>query len=183
MENNTKKCPKCITEIDKNASVCPNCKTDLRNWFVRHWIISIFLFLFIWIPFISWILEWISPTVVSDTVVDNVSINDTLINWTDKQQNKTVSQKNVIRKAKSYLDMSGFSRNGLIKQLKFEKFSEEDAIYAVDNIIVDWNTQAKRKAETYLDMSGFSRDGLIKQLKFEGFTDQQAIYGVESIWL
>lgn len=48
MENNTKKCPKCMTEIDKKASVCPNCKTDLRNWFVRHWIISILLLMFVY---------------------------------------------------------------------------------------------------------------------------------------
>jgi hypothetical protein len=63
--------------------------------------------------------------------------------------------------------MSGFSRDGLIKQLEFEKFSNEDAIYALDNINTDWNKQAERKAKSYLDMSGFSRDSLIKQLEFE----------------
>lgn len=43
----TKKCHKCMTEIDKKAKICPNCKTDLRNWFVRHWIITTLIVLFI----------------------------------------------------------------------------------------------------------------------------------------
>ena len=100
-----------------------------------------------------------------------------------KRQNETISQKSAIRKVESYLDMSGFSRDGLIKQMKFEKFSHEDTVYAIDSIEVDWNKQAERKAKSYLDMSGFSRDGLIKQLKFEGFTNEQAIYGVNAIGL
>lgn len=98
-------------------------------------------------------------------------------------QNETLSQKNAVRKAKSYLEMSAFSRSGLIKQLEFEKFSTEDAVYAVDKIGADWNKQAERKAKSYLEMSGFSRDSLIKQLEFEGFTSAQAIYGVDAIGL
>lgn len=42
----TKKCNYCQSEIDKKASVCPNCKKDLRNWFLRHpiWTLVIVLF-------------------------------------------------------------------------------------------------------------------------------------------
>lgn len=58
----TKKCKYCQSEIDKSAIVCPNCKKDLRNWFVKHWIISIFLFIFIGIPFINGIMEWVTWT-------------------------------------------------------------------------------------------------------------------------
>ena len=35
---------------------------------------------------------------------------------------ETVSQKNAIRKAKSYLNYSAFSYQGLVKQLEYEKF-------------------------------------------------------------
>jgi colicin import membrane protein len=101
----------------------------------------------------------------------------------EKKQNETLSQKNAIRKAESYLDFSGFSKTGLIKQLEFEGVPHEDAVYAVDNVGADWNEQAEKKAKSYQDYSGFSRAGLIKQLKFEGFTTEQATYGVDALGL
>ena len=91
---------------------------------------------------------------------------------------ETAGQENARESAESYLDYSAFSRTGLIKQLKFEGFSEKDAIYGVDAQKADWNKQAAASAENYLEMSSFSRAGLIQQLKFEGFTQEQAEYGV-----
>lgn len=38
-----KKCKSCQTDIDDKAKKCPNCKSDQRNWFVRHKILSVFL--------------------------------------------------------------------------------------------------------------------------------------------
>jgi hypothetical protein len=89
----------------------------------------------------------------------------------------SAGQENALQKAKAYLDMSGFSRTGLTKQLKFDGFSTADASFAADAVHADWNKQAARKAKDYLDMSGFSRSGLITQLKFDGFTQSQAEYG------
>lgn len=93
---------------------------------------------------------------------------------------ETMGQSNALKKANSYLSMMAFSRSGLIKQLEFEKFSTEDATYAVDNCGADWNEQAAKKAKSYLDMTAFSKDSLIKQLEFEGFTHEQAVYGAEA---
>lgn len=43
-ENNaTKTCPQCQEEIAANAKKCPKCQSDLRNWFMRHPIISTIL--------------------------------------------------------------------------------------------------------------------------------------------
>ncbi|MED1863275.1 Ltp family lipoprotein [Fictibacillus nanhaiensis] len=95
----------------------------------------------------------------------------------------SVSQASAVQKAEAYIDMGGFSKTGLIKQLEFEKFSKEDSAFAVENIDVDWNEQAKIKAEAYMDMGGFSRQSLIDQLKFEGFTDAEATYGVDQVGL
>ena len=91
----------------------------------------------------------------------------------------TVSQKNAARSAQSYLNSMAFSRSGLIKQLEFEGFSNEDAVYGVEHVSVDWNEQAAKSAKSYLNSMAFSRAGLIEQLEYEGFTREQAVYGVE----
>ncbi|MDD3307247.1 MAG: Ltp family lipoprotein [Acetobacterium sp.] len=93
----------------------------------------------------------------------------------------TIGQKNALNKAKSYLDFSAFSHSGLITQLEYEGFSNEDSTYAVDNCGADWNEQAAKKAKSYLDFSSFSRDGLIDQLLYEGFTNEQAEYGATKV--
>lgn len=93
----------------------------------------------------------------------------------------TLSQKNAVKTAKSYLDYSGFSRQGLIEQLEFEGYSTEDSTYAVDNSGANWNEECAETAQNYLDYSSFSRDGLYEQLQFEGFTDEQINYGLSAV--
>ncbi|TFD09345.1 Ltp family lipoprotein [Cryobacterium sp. TMT1-66-1] len=95
----------------------------------------------------------------------------------------TVSQQNALRSGASYLDYSAFSRSGLVGQLEFEGFSTEDATWAVDRVIVDWNVQAAASAKSYLEYTSFSRSGLVDQLVFEGFTAEQAEYGVSQTGL
>jgi hypothetical protein len=96
---------------------------------------------------------------------------------------ETVSQSNAREKAQDYLDYSAFSREGLIKQLEFEGFSNADATYGTDAVGADWNAQAALKAQDYLDYSAFSRSGLIDQLEFEGFTSSEARFGADSVGL
>lgn len=98
---------------------------------------------------------------------------------TTTKKSATVSQQNAVKKAKSYLNFTAFSRKGLIEQLEFEGFTHDDAVYGVDNVGADWNEQAVKKAKSYLDFTAFSRKGLIEQLEFEGFTHEQAVYGTE----
>ena len=88
-----------------------------------------------------------------------------------------------VDKAADYLDFMSFSRSGLIKQLEYEGFTQEDATYGADALNVDWNEQAAKKAADYLDFTSFSRSGLIKQLEYEGFTQAQAEYGVSTTGL
>ena len=101
-------------------------------------------------------------------------------NWRPKP---TISQKNALAKAKSYLSFTAFSYEGLVEQLEFEQYSHEDAIYAADACGADWNEQAALKAKQYLSFTSFSRGGLIDQLEFEGFTHDQAVYGVCAVGL
>jgi hypothetical protein len=93
----------------------------------------------------------------------------------------TLAQEQAIGQAESYLNFAAFSRTGLIGQLEYEGFSTEDATFAVDNIVVDWNAQAAAAAESYLNTMSFSRSGLIDQLLYEGFTAEQAEFGVTAV--
>lgn len=95
----------------------------------------------------------------------------------------TAGQQNAIGKAQSYLQVAPFSRDGLIKQLEFDKFSTDDATFAVDHITVDWNAQATAKAKSYLQITSFSHQGLVDQLVFDGFTQDQAEFGVTAAGL
>ncbi len=92
----------------------------------------------------------------------------------------TKGQQNALRQAKDYLSYSAFSYDGLIRQLEYEKFTTEEAVYAVDNCGADWNEQALEKAKDYLSYSAFSYDGLIGQLEYEGFTSEEAAYAVDN---
>jgi len=93
------------------------------------------------------------------------------------------AQANAARSARDYLNMSGFSRRGLIEQLSSDAgngYTVADATAAVDSLDADWNEQAARSAKQYLDMTGFSCNGLIEQLSSDAgskYTKAQARYG------
>ena len=92
----------------------------------------------------------------------------------------SISRANAVRAAASYLRSSAFSRSGLIKQLLFEGYSNDDVIYAVDAQQADWRANAVRAAASYLRSSAFSRSGLIKQLLFEGYSNDDVVYAVDA---
>lgn len=96
---------------------------------------------------------------------------------------ETTSQKNAVRKAKSYLTYTAFSHDGLVAQLEYEQFSHADAVYGADNSGANWNEQAAKKAKSYMGMSAYSRGSLIEQLKYEKFTQAQAEYGANAVGL
>lgn len=93
---------------------------------------------------------------------------------------------NARRSAQSYLEYSGFSRQGLIDQLSSEygdQYPVEAATVAVDSLNVDWNAEAVEAAESYLEFQAFSRQGLIDQLSSpygHQFTVEQATYGADA---
>jgi len=109
-----------------------------------------------------------------------VEENEELSEESTENTDMTMGQKNALAKAQSYLSFSAFSHDGLIEQLKYEGFTDEEAMYGVDNCGADWSEQALEKAKDYLSFSAFSHDGLVEQLKYEGFTDEEAIYGADN---
>lgn len=101
----------------------------------------------------------------------------------------SASQRAAVRSAQSYLEYTGFSRQGLIDQLSSEygeKFSVEDATAAVDSLTVDWNAEAAQSAKSYTEFTGMSCQGMIDQLSSEygsQFTQEQAQFGATSVGL
>lgn len=117
-------------------------------------------------------IEHIQPT-------ENNQDEDEIQSESPNIPNTTMGQENALRQANDYLNFMSFSRKGLIEQLEFEGYSNEDATYAVDNCNANWSEQAVKHAKEYLDVMAFSRSSLIEQLEFDGFTHEEAVYGVE----
>jgi host cell surface-exposed lipoprotein len=112
-------------------------------------------------------------------------------NKKQKQSTKpemTSGQENALESAQSYVDMSGFSKKGLIQQLSSsagEGFSKADATFAANHVDVNWKDEAAESAQSYLDMTSFSKDGLIEQLSSsagDGYTLAQAQYAVDKVY-
>lgn len=97
----------------------------------------------------------------------------------------TPAQENAIESAESYLELSGFSRQGLIDQLTSEYgegFKKKDAVFAVNYLKPNWKKEAVESAESYLETGSFSLDGLIEQLESDygdQYTHAQAVYGAK----
>lgn len=105
---------------------------------------------------------------MDDGTVDETESNET--------EDVTMGMKNALGSAENYLSFMGISHKGIIQQLEFEGYTNEEAVYAADNCGANWNEEAAEAAESYLDVMSFSKDGLIQQLQFDGFTAEQALY-------
>lgn len=110
----------------------------------------------------------------------------------DPTADMTMEQKNAYQAAKNYLDMAGFSKQGLIDQLSSEygdNYPLEVAEFAVnaieENGEVDWVEECKESAKAYLEFSSFSKQGLIEQLTSEygdKYTQEEAEAAVEEVY-
>lgn len=208
-----KKCKSCQTEIDDKAKKCPHCQADQRSWFGRHPVLTVIggLILFSVIASSSnssgdkqttttgvetqSVKQEAEPTVTREPTFIKPTASPTTKPITAKPTIKpvekkasdvsgeTISQKNAVKKAKSYLGFSAFSHDGLVAQLEYEQFSHADAVYGADNSGANWNEQAAKKAKSYMEYSAFSRGSLIEQLKYEKFTQEQAEYGANAVGL
>ena len=89
----------------------------------------------------------------------------------------SIGEQNALEKAKSYLSHSAFSYSGLIEQLEYSGYTNEEATFAADNCGADWYEQSLKKAKSYISHSSFSYDGLVDQLEYSGFTHDEAVYG------
>ncbi len=116
-----------------------------------------------------------APTTTTTTVAPTTTTVPPTTTTTAPPEDPQVA--NARRSARSYVDLMGFSRQGLIDQLVYEQYPVEAATAAVDSMAIDWNAEAVEKARSYIDLMGFSHGGLVDQLSYEGFTPEQAEHG------
>ncbi len=90
-------------------------------------------------------------------------------------------KKEALDLAKRYLHFA-YSRDGLIEKLEVsEKFSHEEAVYAVDNCGAIWNQQAIMCAKNYLLFKNYSLKKLVEDLEtYEKFTHKQAVFAAHN---
>ena len=203
----TKICPKCNKMNMETAKFCEGCGTTLlasqpvketksSSGGVMGWwnsqgsgvkALSIIGVCCVGLILIIGVMALITPDTTTNTTTSTSPSSSTPATDTSSSGSSvtsaTAGQEQAAKMAESYLDTMAFSRSGLIKQLKYEGFTQEEAEYAVDQTGADWNKQAAKMAESYLDTMAFSRSGLIEQLEYEGFTSQQAEYGVQAVGL
>ncbi len=70
---------------------------------------------------------------------------------------------------------------GLRTLLKGEGFTDEEAIFVVEHIDIDWSEHAVGFVEIYLSTGEFSRDDLIGLLEYENFSTEDANLAVDSL--
>lgn len=162
-------------------------KTQAVSEFIKTYF-KIFLFVFIFMVmigiFYGIIITNLTKNIYQSNNAEVTSNQESTQSTEDKvevvESTLTVNQQNAIRKAETYLNIMAFSRDGLVTQLEYEGFSNEDALYGADHCGADWLKQAVSKSKQYLSIMAFSRSGLIQQLEYEGFTTEEANYGVDN---
>ncbi len=111
--------------------------------------------------------------------------DENVVRTTAKKQSTSLtrSQTNALRSAKDHLEYSGYSRIGLIEELReIDRYSVSDATAAVDSLNIDWKEQAVKSAKDHLEYSGYSRIGLIEELReIDRYSVSDATAAVDSL--
>lgn len=95
--------------------------------------------------------------------------------------------RNALKSAETYAKNMHMSKQGIRDQLVSEygeKFSEEAADYAMENLEADWKENALITAKNYQDSMHMSKEAIRDQLVSEygeKFTQEEADYAVENL--
>lgn len=190
------KCKHCSKEIASNAKCCPGCGAkNKKALYKRPWFIAIVFFVIV--GAIGSIGDGDSTTVDSGIANAGQEVsqnqkeesNNPIEEKVEKEVEEKVSaeHKSALRKAKMYSDTMNMSKAGLYDQLISEygeKFSDEAAQYAVDNVKADWKKNALKKAKVYQESMAMSPSAIYDQLISEygeKFTAEEAQYAIDNL--
>lgn len=94
---------------------------------------------------------------------------------------------NALEKAKTYSETMFMSKAAIYDQLVSEhgeRFTAEEAQYAVDTLAVDYKENALQKAKSYQDSMAMSPSAIYEQLTSEygeQFTAEEAQYAIDNL--
>lgn len=196
-------CKSCSKEISIKAKNCPSCGTKnkkpvyKRVWF---WLIALIIVVSALGSGGNGESDVANNEVLQSDQDDTVSTSNEDVSVTENTSNSIeVTQENNVQnnistefnsaliKAKAYSDTMYMSKAGIYNQLTSEygeKFSEEAAQYAIDNINTEWNENALNKAKVYSDTMYMSKAGIYDQLISEygeKFTTEEAQYAIDNV--
>lgn len=186
-------CKTCSKEIALNAKTCPSCGVKNKKPFYKK----------VWF----WVLALIiigamgsgdsnDPTSPAENeqeisqnqkTEDNDPVKEDVPVAEKVEESVPTEYKSALKKAKTYSDMMNMSKAGIYDQLTSEygeKFSQEAAQYAIDNVKADWKENALKKAKTYQDTMSMSPSAVYDQLVSEygeKFTAEEAQYAVDNL--
>lgn len=184
-------CKTCSKEIASNAKSCPSCGAKNKK------------------PFYKKIWVWAIVVIIIGTIGSG-ALNDSKDSKLDTGNKEGISQnqkteenvpakekaeeedvpreyKSALKKAKTYSDTMSMSKAAIYGQLTSEygeKFSQEAARYAIDNVDADWKANALKKANTYQETMSMSPSAIYDQLISEygeKFTEEEAQYAIDNL--
>ena len=200
-------CPACRKTISENAAKCPHCgaKNKAKKRSPVPKIILSLLVLVLLIGVVSRLLggdkddgnkksgNGTDKDAVTSGMIDNEPTtqepNADEGNMEGHGDGEDVSReyKNALKKAENYNDLMHMSRQAIYDQLTSEygeKFPEDAAQYAIDNLDADYKENALRKAKRYYEEMNMSKESIRDQLISEygeRFTEEEADYAIENL--
>ena len=179
----------CNNPLPEKATVCPSCRTKNKKPIYKKW--------WFWL-----IVALIVIGAASSGGTESDSSNNQLSfsvssgeteNASSSKSSETDSipkeYKSALKKAESYsdIDIMHMSKAAIYEQLVSEygeKFTPEEAQYAIDNVEADWKANALAKAESYQEMMSMSPSAIYEQLVVEygeKFTTEEAQYAIDNL--
>lgn len=199
-------CKHCGEEIAASAKVCPHCggknkKPIYKKWW--FWVIVIIVIIAIMpkndtkpdttavpettAPVLQEVVKETEKATVEDDSTEAQPAETEAPTETEPEDTVPSEFKSALKKAKTYSSLMNMSKQGIFDQLTSEygeKFPEDAATYAIENLDVDWNQNALKKAEDYCKTMHMSKRGVYDQLisEFgEKFTEEEAQYAIDHL--
>ena len=188
------KCKTCGADFANTAKACPNCgakncKPIYKRWW--FWVIAVLIVISV-IPAKNTAKD-VNTESKSTANTSVITDTDSKLSYVgndaapDEDDSVSTEYKNALKKAKTYSDLMHMSKTGIYEQLTSEygeKFPEDAAQYAIDNVDADWKANALEKAKMYQETMSMSKSAIYDQLVSEygeQFTVEEAQYAIDNL--